>query len=332
MPVRRYDPCMRRFLRTLGSLSLAVADVLIPLHGSLRPWLDRRLFAEQRRHPAGRHAGAGQQPHRTEEVLGLGLHAAVPRRAQHREQPGLVQPAEMAEAHRHVAQRRAALQGDIDAAAIVRKGMAQVMEGRRIFAELTVVPTLLAGTGNGLGSASVPVPLPNIRATVFTQWATQDATYSLGFAFSDGAGGVVILIVALFAAFGVLNSMMMAVFERTREFGVLNAIGTQPWLFVLSLLVEAVLLAAVGLALGLAAGAMVMRDMVTRGWDLTRWTGELTMMGARLDPVWRGLWQWDQVAWAATGLLAATLIAVLVAAGRLLRLDPVQAMAAPTES
>jgi ABC-type lipoprotein release transport system permease subunit len=151
-------------------------------------------------------------------------------------------------------------------------------------------------------------------------------------ALSEGGATFMILIVALFAAFGVLNSMMMAVFERTREFGMLHALGIRPGLIVLSLLAEALLLGALGLAAGFAAGALVMRDLITRGWDLTRWTGELAMLDTRLDPVWRGVWQWDLVAWAGLGLATATLLAVLMPAARILRLNPVEAMAAPTEA
>jgi ABC-type lipoprotein release transport system permease subunit len=149
-------------------------------------------------------------------------------------------------------------------------------------------------------------------------------------AVSEGANRFVILIVALFAAFGVMNSMMMAVHERTREFGMLNAVGTQPFLILIALVVEAMLLAAIGLAAGLAIGGIVY-DSLRAGWDMTRWLGELEFAGTRIDPVWRGVWQWGQVAASAAGLAAAALIAVLIPAQRILRLDPVQAMAAPTE-
>jgi ABC-type antimicrobial peptide transport system permease subunit len=147
----------------------------------------------------------------------------------------------------------------------------------------------------------------------------------------EGVSGILILIMALFAGFGVLNSMMMAVFERTREFGMLNALGTSPGLILCSLVTEALLLCAFGLAGGFALGAGVTQHMIARGWDLTRWTGELSMLGTRLDPVWRAVWQWEQIGWAAAGLTVATAIAVLIPAVRILRLRPVEAMAAPTE-
>jgi putative ABC transport system permease protein len=151
-------------------------------------------------------------------------------------------------------------------------------------------------------------------------------------AMSQGVGGFLILIVAVFAAFGVVNSMLMAVFERTREFGTLNAIGTRPTLLLGSLLVESALLAGFGLALGLALGVVVMHDLIHNGWDLSRITGELSLMETRLDPLLRGAWVWGDVSRSAAGLLFATLVAALIAGGRILRLDPVEAMSAPTEA
>ena len=46
------------------------------------------------------------------------------------------------------------------------------------------LPATLGGSGSGLGSATIPAPLPMTIGTVFTQWIAQDATYALGFAFA----------------------------------------------------------------------------------------------------------------------------------------------------
>lgn len=44
----------------------------------------------------------------------------------------------------------------------------------------------LSGTANGIGAASLPVPLPNATLTLFTQWMVLDSANSLGLVFSDG--------------------------------------------------------------------------------------------------------------------------------------------------
>lgn len=61
-------------------------------------------------------------------------------------------------------------------------------------------------------------------------------------------------LVLLAAAAGVANTMLMATFERTHEFGMLLALGTSPARIVRLVLTEAVALGIIGAALGTAAG------------------------------------------------------------------------------
>jgi ABC-type antimicrobial peptide transport system permease subunit len=143
--------------------------------------------------------------------------------------------------------------------------------------------------------------------------------------------GFMIVIIALFVAVGVLNTMMMAVFERTREIGLVSALGMGPWLIVSSILLESFFLALLGLGAGLGLGAWAMSYLTTQGLDLTRWTGELSMLGTRMDPVLKAVWGWDYVLWSAMGLLASALLAAFFPALRAARLDPVEALAAPVE-
>ncbi len=58
--------------------------------------------------------------------------------------------------------------------------------------------------------------------------------------------------------FGIINIMMMSVFERTREFGVLMAIGMTRGRVLLLIVTEAVLLGGVGGLLGLATGRLML--------------------------------------------------------------------------
>jgi putative ABC transport system permease protein len=58
--------------------------------------------------------------------------------------------------------------------------------------------------------------------------------------------------------FGIINIMMMSVFERTREFGVLMAIGMTRGRVLLLIIMESTLLGGVGGLLGLAAGRLML--------------------------------------------------------------------------
>ncbi|MEE2821896.1 MAG: FtsX-like permease family protein [Acidobacteriota bacterium] len=146
-----------------------------------------------------------------------------------------------------------------------------------------------------------------------------------------GLYGFLILLIALFVAAGVLNTMMMSVFERTREIGLINALGMQPRLIISSILFESFFLGFLGLGLGLGLGTLGMSHLTTEGLNLTRWMGEFAMLGSRMDPILKAVWGWDYVVWSAVGLLTSTVLAALFPAMHATRLDPVEALAAPVE-
>ena len=67
---------------------------------------------------------------------------------------------------------------------------------------------------------------------------------------------VVMLIMAIGSAFGVMNTMFAAIAQRTKDIGVLRIIGYSRWQVLSSFFMEALLLAVVGGALGIALGSM----------------------------------------------------------------------------
>jgi ABC-type lipoprotein release transport system permease subunit len=60
--------------------------------------------------------------------------------------------------------------------------------------------------------------------------------------------GIIVFIVFI----GVLNTVVMSVLERTREFGVMRAIGTDPWRITLLIILETCTLAVISCAIGVA--------------------------------------------------------------------------------
>lgn len=134
--------------------------------------------------------------------------------------------------------------------------------------------------------------------------------------------GVLILLVA----FSVLNTQLMSVLERTREFGVMLALGVSPGRLARLVGLETVLLGAMGLVLGVLLGGLLALYLQQAGFTFPG----LAEMGARFNlpariypPVTLASLLWGPL----TVFLGALLAAVYPAL-RLFGLQPVAAMRA----
>jgi ABC-type lipoprotein release transport system permease subunit len=76
--------------------------------------------------------------------------------------------------------------------------------------------------------------------------------------------GVIILSIA---GIGILNLLLMAVFERTREIGVMGALGIKPRQISLMFILEGAMMGLVGLAAGITLGLLVNSIFKTVGFD-----------------------------------------------------------------
>lgn len=73
----------------------------------------------------------------------------------------------------------------------------------------------------------------------------------------DGGNYVFMMIIGLIVAMGIMNTVLMSVLERTREFGVLLAIGMPPARLGALVATEAMLLGAIAVSIGIAMGLML---------------------------------------------------------------------------
>lgn len=87
-------------------------------------------------------------------------------------------------------------------------------------------------------------------------------------------------------AFGIANVLLMAVYERIREFGVMMAIGMKPGRLVAGLLAESLLLTLLGVAGGMAGGLAGVYALAD-GIDLSNFAQGLTAFGipTRMTPI-----------------------------------------------
>jgi len=85
---------------------------------------------------------------------------------------------------------------------------------------------------------------------------------------------IMLLIVFSIASLGILNTMLMAVFERMYELGLMLAVGLKPARLVRLILAETLMLAAISEVLGLGLGLLWSWRLKVKGWDLTGLFGE----------------------------------------------------------
>ena len=72
-------------------------------------------------------------------------------------------------------------------------------------------------------------------------------------------------VLIVLVAFSVLNTQLMSVMERTREFGVISALGIRPRKLATLVMIETALMASIGLAIGLFLGWLVALYFNTAG-------------------------------------------------------------------
>lgn len=108
------------------------------------------------------------------------------------------------------------------------------------------------------------VDLIDGRAEV-KRWIELDAYLGTMLNVMDGFVLVWIIVIFLALSFGLVNTLVMAVFERVREIGLMLALGMRPINILGQIIVESLLLLAIGLAIGTAlawAAVQPMKDGV----------------------------------------------------------------------
>jgi ABC-type lipoprotein release transport system permease subunit len=181
--------------------------------------------------------------------------------------------------------------------------------------------------------------IPAIRKTVAGAIENKDAKHQLvvldwidlmpglieGIQLDLISGLILYFILIVVVAFSILNTFLMSVFERTKEFGVLLAIGTTPGRLTKLLLLESLTMTAVGIVVGIIAGTLITWYFQVHGIVISGTSEVVRQFGIpeRMFPRLSFL----SVTIGPTLVLFITLLTALYPALKVRRLQPVEALA-----
>ena len=154
-------------------------------------------------------------------------------------------------------------------------------------------------------------------------WYEIDSYLAVMFNMMDGFVLVWVIIIFLALSFGLVNTLVMAIFERVREIGLIQALGMRPGLIVYQILLESLLLLLIGLAVGNLLALITIKPLES-GLDVSIVAEGMAMMGAG-SVIYPSLTLYDVVLANVVVVLLGILTSILPA-WRASQLDPVRAL------
>jgi len=166
---------------------------------------------------------------------------------------------------------------------------------------------------------------PALDSAESQTWSQAFPELETALATKTSAMNVFSFIIILIAGIGVLNLLLMAVFERTREIGLLGAMGMRPrqimWLFI----VEGIMLGLVGVVVGEAMGIGLNAIFSSVGFDLSKFSSMTDYMALITGKVYTGLGL-KSILTRGLPVLIITILASLVPAREASRHEPSEAL------
>ena len=146
---------------------------------------------------------------------------------------------------------------------------------------------------------------------------------------NKSANRFLMIVILLVAGMGVANSILMSIMERTREFGVMSAIGTTKSEIIQMIVTETFLLAGVGVFLGNAIGILITLYFGLNGFDL-RWLTQqpIVVQGTIIQTISYPTVSWQNSLYISLSILFISLVVSIVPVRHILRLKAVEALRA----
>ena len=164
--------------------------------------------------------------------------------------------------------------------------------------------------------------IPGVRAA---GWHELALDYLAIMQSKSSSNSVLLFLIFIIAAVGISNTMLIAVYERIREFGMMRALGMDDTAIRATMLFEAGAIGLIGSLAGLVIGAVATYWLVNWGLDMSELYGNISI-GYRVTGIFRGAWNPGIMTTAVIFGVAASMAIALLPARRALRLDVVQCL------
>ncbi len=143
----------------------------------------------------------------------------------------------------------------------------------------------------------------------------------------DDAGNYIFLsLILLLVIFGIINTVLMSVLERTREFGLLRALGLGRRGLLLLVFCESLLLSLMAVAVGWFFGGGVHLWFGTQGIDFSSLGVSTEMMGTMMDPIIYTELSTARILQLTAMIFGATLASGIYPAIKAARVTPIEAL------
>ncbi len=221
---------------------------------------------------------------------------------------------------------------------IVRTGVSE-LDGNTIIADRTSVATALGLTGS-VHELAVMLPSQDEIEDVYPvasriadqspgvqAYTWKEAMPGLANAVRMDYAGIKIIVgfIYFLVAIGTINTLLMSVMERVREFGVIRSLGLSAAGVRRMVLVEAFVLGVTGSVIGLVGAMLLNIRLVNKGIDIGKF-GEMDFEGIIIEPIIYSTWDVGGMLTFAGLMIGIAVVAAIYPAYRALQVKPADAM------
>ena len=165
----------------------------------------------------------------------------------------------------------------------------------------------------GLESAVIAALAPALPGYEVESWANNYPELGNAVGRKNIVMDIFSVIIIMIAGIGILNLLLMAIYERTREIGLLGAMGLKPRQIATTFILEGTLIGVVGVIAGIAIGLMANLSLMQVGMDYSQFAGVTEYMALISGKVYPTLGVSKLFGRATTILIIAALAALIPA-------------------